>query len=70
MKWKKGNFIGQEALLRLQNNPNKRSQHGVMLIENGVPRADCIVYKGGKAIGKLPPLTFALFTTGYRHCDG
>ncbi len=53
VKWKKGHFIGQEALLRLQNNPKKRSQHGVALIDSGVPRSDCIVYKAGKAIGKV-----------------
>lgn len=51
VKWKKGYFVGQEALLRLQGNANKRSQHGVVLSEPGVPRANCRVFRKGVEIG-------------------
>lgn len=53
VKWKKGDFIGQEALLRLQNSPSRRSQHGVALLDEGVPRAGNPVFKSGKAIGTV-----------------
>lgn len=51
VKWKKGDFLGQEALLLLQHSPDKRSQHGVALLDEGVPRAGCPVYKSGRSIG-------------------
>ncbi len=51
VKWKKRDFLGQEAMLLLQNNPKKRSQHGVALLDQGIPRAGCTVFKGGKEIG-------------------
>jgi aminomethyltransferase len=44
VKWKKGYFVAQEALLHLEGNPDKRSQHGVVLDEPGVPRANCRVF--------------------------
>lgn len=59
VKWKKAEFLGQEALLRLQNSPKKRSQHGVVLSDPGVPRAGCAVIKGGKPIGLVTSGTFS-----------
>ncbi len=51
VKWKKGDFLGQEALLLLQNSPDRRSQHGIALLDDGIPRAGCRVYKSGREIG-------------------
>jgi aminomethyltransferase len=50
VKWKK-DFWGQEALLKLQHSLSKRTQHGVLLQDEGIPRAGCKVFKGSKEIG-------------------
>ncbi|MDP1836837.1 MAG: glycine cleavage system aminomethyltransferase GcvT [Chlamydiales bacterium] len=50
VKWKK-DFLGQEALVRLQQTNDRRMQHGALLDEEGVPRAGCTVFQGGREIG-------------------
>jgi len=59
VKWKKGPFLGQGALLRLQDSKDKRSQHGICLIDRGVPREGCRVYKDGEVIGAVTSGSFS-----------
>lgn len=51
VSWKKSNFLGKEALLRLASNPKKRSQHAIALLDKGVPRQGCAIFKGNRNIG-------------------
>jgi aminomethyltransferase len=53
VRWKKASFVGKEALLRLEGSSKKRWQHAVMLIEKGVPRSGCRVFKNGQPIGHV-----------------
>jgi aminomethyltransferase len=50
VRWKKALFLGKAALIRLETNPKKRSQHGVVLLER-IPRRGNPVYKQGRLIG-------------------
>lgn len=53
VRWKKASFLGKEALIRLEGNPKKRSQHAVMLLDKGVPRSGYRVLKDGQTIGTV-----------------
>lgn len=59
VKWKKGPFLGLEALLRLEQKDRKRSQHGFRLLERGVPREGCRVYRKGEEIGCVTSGSFS-----------
>lgn len=59
VNWKKRDFIGKDALVNLENSPNKRSQHGIRLLEAGVARAECPVWKGHRQLGVVTSGTFS-----------
>lgn len=59
VKLKKLDFLGKEALLQLEKNPRKRSQHGIVLLDKGVPRSGYEVFKGEKPVGKVTSGTFS-----------
>lgn len=53
VKFDKKDFLGKEALLKLQDNPGKRSEQGIVLMEPGIARENYEVFKEGKLIGKV-----------------
>lgn len=53
VKMKKDTFIGKEALEKLENSPQKRSEHGIVLIDKGIAREGYEVYKDDKKIGTV-----------------
>lgn len=59
VRWKKSQFLGREALIRLAANPKKRSQHAIALIEKGVPRQGNCLYRGGRQIGIVTSGSFS-----------
>ena len=53
IKWDKGDFLGKDAMQVLESSPKKRSEHGIVLLERGVPREGYVVFKDGQAIGHV-----------------
>lgn len=51
IKWDKPNFLGKAALETLERSNNKRHEHGAILLDPGVARSECLVFKNGKEIG-------------------
>lgn len=52
VKWDRP-FLGKEPLLRLEESPAKRSEHGIKLIDKGIAREGYEVFKDGNSIGKV-----------------
>jgi len=61
VNWKKDDFIGKEALLHLENSFNKRTQYGLKLIEPGIAREGCTIWKGQRRIGVVTSGTHSPF---------
>lgn len=59
VKWDKGDFLGKQALLTLENSPYKRSQAGIILQDPGVAREGYPVLRGGEKIGHVTSGTFS-----------
>ena len=59
VKWKKGEFIGRDALLGRQSAGFKEKLTGVRLTGRGVPRHGCGVWLGDRKLGELCSATFA-----------
>lgn len=59
VKWNKGNFLGKMAMRRLEEDPGKRSEHGLMLLEKGIAREGCEVFKEGELIGSVTSGTYS-----------
>lgn len=59
VRWKKEQFLGKEALLRLQASPEKRSQHALALIDKGVPRQGNMIIKNGHSVGQVTSGSFS-----------
>lgn len=59
VKLQKGDFIGREALIRRQEAGFREKLTGVRLLERGVPRHGCAVWRGDRQIGTLTSATFA-----------
>lgn len=55
----KGEFIGKESLLVLEQSGNKRAEFGVILKERSIPRKGCEVYRGEERIGIVTSGTFS-----------
>lgn len=53
VKWDKIEFIGKPALEKLELNPAKRHQYGVLLLDKGVAREGYTVLKHSKEIGRV-----------------
>ncbi len=51
VKWKKGDFLGKEALVNRENSFNKRKQYGIRLLDPGIAREGCQIWKGQRRIG-------------------
>lgn len=51
IKWEKPKFLGKSAIESIEANPNKRSEHAVILVDQGVARAGYEVYKDNLKIG-------------------
>lgn len=48
IKWKKAVFLGKEALVALEQSPEKRSEYGIMVLGNGIIRDGYKVYEHEK----------------------
>jgi aminomethyltransferase len=59
VKEEKGDFLGKQALLTLENSPYKRSQVGVILQDPGIAREGYPVLKDGEKIGQVTSGTFS-----------
>lgn len=55
----KGEFLGKDSLLALEKSPHKRSQHGILVEGNKIPRAQQDVFSQGKKIGTVTSGNFA-----------
>jgi len=53
VKWTKQDFLGKKALLELEENSEKRYEHGIVLIDNGIAREGAKVYQNDQEIGRV-----------------
>lgn len=53
VKWKKEDFLGKEEMERIEESPLKRSEHGIILLEEGIARAGYEVFRNGVQIGHV-----------------
>jgi len=61
IKFKKGDFLGREALEKQLAEGIKTKIFGFELIEKGIPRPHYPVYSGGRNVGRVTSGTFAPF---------
>jgi aminomethyltransferase len=59
VKKNKGDFLGKEALLALENSSTKRSEYGIEILEKGIAREGYEVYKNDILIGKVTSGTYS-----------
>jgi aminomethyltransferase len=59
IKRKDRDFLGKNALEKLERNPMKRHAYGVRCIERGIPRQGTPVLKDGKVIGQATSGSFS-----------
>ena len=59
VSFEKGEFIGKEALLKQKEEGIKRRRVGLRIIEKGIPREHCKIYKNGEEIGFVTSGTFS-----------
>lgn len=52
-------FLGREAILLFQADPNQPKRVGLMLDEKRVPRQHCLIYRGDEKIGEVTSGTFS-----------
>lgn len=53
VKWDKVEFIGKPALEKLESNPAKKRQYGVLLLDKGIAREGYTVLRHSKEIGHV-----------------
>ncbi|MCB1213384.1 MAG: aminomethyltransferase family protein [Chlamydiia bacterium] len=59
VKWMKGDFIGKEALARLENDPKKRSQRGFLIKSDFLVRSGSPIYIKDRWIGSVTTSDFS-----------
>lgn len=59
IKWEKEDFLGKDALQKLESSSQKRSESGLILLEKGVAREGYPVFKEDQVIGKITSGTFS-----------
>jgi aminomethyltransferase len=59
VKWKKGDFIGREALEKQKQEGVKEQLLAYELLERGVPRQGTLIYKEGQSGGVTTSGTFS-----------
>lgn len=59
VKLKKEEFIGKEILVKQKAEGIKRKLTGFVMVQPGVPRNGCAIYRGGVKIGELVSATFS-----------
>jgi aminomethyltransferase len=59
IKWDKGDFLGKFAMQKIEESPHKRIELGLLLLEKGIAREGCAVYKGDRKIGEITSGTFS-----------
>lgn len=61
VKFKKGDFLGRDALLRQEEEGLRRKLVGFELVEKGIPRPHYPVFLGGKRVAEVRSGTFSPF---------
>lgn len=59
VKVDKEDFIGKEALIRLENSPKKRYAYGVKLLVPGIARQGCRIIRKSREIGRVTSGSFS-----------
>lgn len=59
VKWDRRDFLGKEALIDLEQSPQKRSEYGLLLREPGIAREGHEVFKGDLLIGTITSGTYS-----------
>lgn len=59
VKWEKERFLGRESLKALEDSGKKRSEYGIVLLDQGIARADYLVKKQGRTIGRVTSGTYS-----------
>lgn len=59
VKFNKSDFIGKEALEKLEESPEMRSEHGIILTEPGIARAGYEVFRDNERIGYVTSGTYS-----------
>lgn len=59
VKWEKENFLGKEALLKMEKEGMKRFAYPIALLEKGIPRQGYPVLKEGVTIGEITSGSFS-----------
>lgn len=49
--WEKKRFLGKEKLVELENSDKKRYAYGIRLLDKGIARQGCPIFKDNRAIG-------------------
>lgn len=63
--WKKKDFLGKEILQKMEKDPKRRSEYGIVLIDQGVAREGYEVYHENRLIGKV---TSGAFSPSLNQC--
>lgn len=53
VKWEKDHFLGKEAMQKIEGNPQKRREYGIVMVEGGIAREKYDVFKEGRRIGTV-----------------
>ncbi|MCK5563325.1 glycine cleavage system aminomethyltransferase GcvT, partial [Candidatus Bathyarchaeota archaeon] len=59
VKTKKGNFIGRDSLVRWKTEGLKRKRIGIRMLEKGIPRRYCEVWRNEEKVGLVTSGTFS-----------
>lgn len=59
VKFQKENFLGKQALERLDKSPDKRAEYGIVLLDPGIAREGYPVYLNNNSIGAVTSGTFS-----------
>lgn len=59
VKWHKGDFLGKQALEKLENSSQKRAQYGIKLIDRGIAREGYPVFFNQQVVGNVTSGSFS-----------
>lgn len=59
IKWDKPRFLGKEPLEKIEKSSKMRHAYGIRLLEKGIPRQGCKIFKEGMAIGEATSGSFS-----------
>lgn len=59
VKWQKEDFLGKQALDKLEKSSQKRTEYGIKLIDRGIAREGYPIFMNGKLIGSVTSGSFS-----------